>query len=63
MRFVKEHGAHDVTSTWQKVRLRKLEAEIECYKNQIGFDLVAQKLGVPRPRKVRGTAVDNELSD
>ena len=47
----------------QKVNLRNLEAEIECYKNQAGFDLVAQKLGILRPRKVRGTAVVNELSD
>ena len=59
--FIKEH--HDVTSSWHKVMLRNIEAEIECYKNQAGFDLVAQKLGVPRPRKVRGTAVVNELSD
>jgi hypothetical protein len=59
--FIREH--HEATSTWQKVRLRKLEAEIESYKNQAGFELVAQKLGVVRPRKVRGTAVLNELSD
>ena len=59
--FIKEH--HDATSVWQKVKQRNLEAEIECFKNQAGFDLVALKLGVPRPRKVRGTAVANELSD
>ena len=59
--FIKEH--HDATSVWQKVKLRNLEAEIECFKNQAGFDLVALKLGVPRPRKVRGTAVVNDLSD
>ena len=59
--FIREH--HEATSTWQKVQLRKLEAEIESYKNQAGFELVAQKLGVVRPRKVRGTAVLNELSD
>ncbi len=59
--FIKEH--HDATSVWQKVKLRNLEPEIECFKNQAGFDLVALKLGVPRPRKVRGTAVVNEPSD
>ena len=38
-----------------------IEAEIECFKNQAGFDYVAQKLGVPRPRKVRGKVVANDL--
>ena len=59
--FIREH--HDATSSWHKVKLRNLEAEIECFKNQDGFELVAQRLGVPRPRKIRGTAVANELSD
>ena len=43
--------------------LRNIEAEIECYKNQAGFDLVSLKRGVLRPRKVRGRVVANELSD
>ena len=54
-KFIKER--HDATSSWQKVMLRNIEAEIECYKNQAGFDLVAQRLGVPRHRTVRGTGV------
>ena len=51
--FIKEH--HDVTSSWQKVMLRRIEGEIECFKNQAGFELIAQTLGITRPRKHRGT--------
>jgi hypothetical protein len=50
--FIRDH--HEATSTWQKVRLRHLAAEIEPYNNGAGFDLIAEKLGIPRPRKVRG---------
>lgn len=49
--FIREH--HDATSTWQKVKLRKLATEIEPFKNEAGFELVAKKLGVPMPRKIR----------
>jgi hypothetical protein len=59
--FIKEH--HDATSSWRKVKLRSLEAEIECFKNQDGFELVAQMLGVGQPRKVRGSVVFSEPSD
>lgn len=59
--FIRAH--HNASSSWQKVRLRNLEDEIECYKNQAGFEHVAQKLGVPRPRKVRGLAVAEKRSD
>lgn len=60
-KFIQEH--HEATSTWQKVGLRNIAAEIECFKNEAGFELVAQKLGVSRPRKVRDPIVSNELSD
>lgn len=50
-KFIREH--HDATSTWQKVRLRGLEAEIEPYKGDAGFEQIGKELGVPRPRKVR----------
>src|ERR1700730_6818856 len=56
--FIRLH--HDASSSWQKVKLRKLEEEIEQFKNQAGFELIATKLGVPRPTKRRGLVVEGE---
>lgn len=50
--FIRRH--HEPSSSWQKVRLKGLEKEIEQFKNDLGFELIARKLGVPRPTKQRG---------
>lgn len=44
---------HDATSTWQKVRLRGRERQIERFKNDAGFEFIAKKLGIPKPSKQR----------
>jgi hypothetical protein len=49
--FIRQH--HENTSSWQKVRLKKLTSEIVAYKNEAGFEQIAECLGVPRPRKIR----------
>ena len=48
--FIREH--HEPSSTWEKVRLKKLEAEIQIYKNDAGFELIAKDLGIARPVKL-----------
>jgi hypothetical protein len=54
--FIRAH--HDPSSSWQKVRLKGLEAEIEQFKNDLGFEFIARKLGVPKPTKQRDIVVD-----
>jgi hypothetical protein len=49
--FIRKH--HDKTTSWQKVRLRNLEEEIAPFKDEKGFEQIAEFLGVPRPRKIR----------
>lgn len=50
-RFIKKH--HINSGTWQKVRLRALQDEIEPFKNDNGFELIAKALGIPKPMKIR----------
>ena len=60
--FVRQN--HDASSTWQKVKLRKLATEIEGFKNYNGFEQIAAALGIPRPQKpvrVEAERYDNTL--
>ena len=50
--FVREH--QDVSPPFQKVHLKNLESEIEPFKNERGFELIAKALGILRPVKDRG---------
>jgi hypothetical protein len=51
--FIRQH--HVATTTWQKVRLRKLADEIAPFSGEAGFEQIAVKLGVARPVKARMT--------
>jgi hypothetical protein len=42
---------HDASTSWQKVRLRNMGSELENYRDEKGFELIARKLGVPKPMR------------
>ena len=49
--FIQEH--HEPSSTWQNVQLKKLEDQIQPFRNEAGFEQIATALAIPRPQKIR----------
>lgn len=54
--FIKAH--HDASSSWQKVKLKRLQDQIEQFKNGVGFEFIAKTSGVTKPRKSRAARVE-----
>jgi len=53
--FIRKH--HNAKSSWQKVRLKSLEHEIKQFAGELGFEQIAQALGIPKPTKFRTVKV------
>ena len=47
--FIRQH--HNSRSSWQKVLLKKLQQEIEPFRDEAGFELIAEALGVEKPTR------------
>ena len=50
-KFIREND--DASSSWHKVRLRGLDDEIAPFNNDAGFEMVAEGLGIRRPKRLR----------
>lgn len=48
--FLKKHHKKS-KSGWERVLLKGLDDEMEQYKNERGFEIIANKLGIPYPGK------------
>jgi hypothetical protein len=47
--FIRQH--HNSSSSWQKVRLKNLQQLIEPFRDEAGFELIAEALGVAKPTR------------
>lgn len=56
--FIRKH--HCATSSWEKVKLRGLDAELQQHRGESGFELIATALKVDRPRRLVGNATRNK---
>ena len=59
--FIREH--HDNSSSWQKVLLKKLQREIEPFRDEAGFELIAAALGVEKPTRTSALRSEQIRSD
>ena len=59
--FIRKH--HNSSSSWQKVMLKPLKDEIEPFRGDLGFELIAQKLGIARPIKRRMQVSESEIGE
>jgi hypothetical protein len=53
--FIREH--HNTTSSWQKVLLRSLQKEIEPFRDEAGFELIAEALGIEKPTRAMSRSI------
>jgi hypothetical protein len=59
--FVREHHYH--SGGWEKVSLRGLDKDIAPFKNEAGFELIAEALGIPRPSRLLATVPEVEKEE